>query len=139
MGVAGLRAGCVISQKTNIGELNKIRGPYDINMAAAAAMKALRHPEVVADMKLYIDEVMQVSKPMLEEFYRENEVKFYPSGAGFHLLVDKDGLLTEFLKSKGILVRPRSDPPGTVRVSIGTREDTRKFIEAFQEFLRTTR
>lgn len=135
MGISGLRAGCAVSQEKNIKELMKIRGPYDINMAAAVAMRALRHPEVVEDIKKYISEVMEVSKSMLEQFYRENGVKFYPSGAGFHLLEDKDRHITDFLKSKGILVRPRSDPHGTVRVSIGTREDTRKYLEAFQEYL----
>ena len=106
-------------------------------MAAAVAMKALRHPEVVDDIKKYIAEVMEVSKPMLEQFYRENNIKFYPSNAGFHLL-QYNGL-SEFLKSKGILVRPRSDPKGTVRVSIGTREDTRKYLEAFQEYLNSSK
>ena len=139
MGISGLRAGCAVSQEKNIRELMKIRGPYDVNMAAAAAMKALRHPEVVDDIKGYISEVMEVSKPTLEKFYEENGIKYYPSDAGFHLLEDKDRVLTNFLKSKEILVRPRSDPPGTVRVSIGTREDTRKYMEAFQEYLKESR
>jgi len=135
MGISGLRAGCVASQEKNIKELNKIRGPYDVNMVAAAAMKALKNPEVVADMKAYISEVMDVSKPALEEFYRKSGIRFFSTGANFHLIEDKDKHITNFLKSKGILVRPRSDPHNTVRVSIGTREDTRKYIEAFQEYL----
>ena len=135
MGISGLRAGCVVSQEKNIKELRKIRGPYDVNMAAAAAMKALRSPEVAADIKAYISEVMDVSKPMLEEFYTKNGIRFFPSGANFHLIEDRDRHITDFLKSKGILIRPRSDPPGTVRVSIGTREDTRKYLEALQEYL----
>lgn len=139
MGISGLRAGCVVSQGGNIKELRKVRGPYDINMAAAAAMKALRNPEVVADMKAYIAEVTGVSKPAVEEFYRQNGIRFIPSGANFHLLEDRDRHLTDFLKSKGILIRPRSDPAGTVRVSIGTREDTRKYLEAFQEYLTTSK
>lgn len=137
MGISGLRAGCVVSQEENIKELRKIRGPYDINMAAAVAMKALRNPEVVDDIKKYVSEVMNVSKPLLEEFYRQNGIKFFPSGAGFHLLEDKE--LYEFLESKGILVRPRSDPHGTVRVSIGTREDTRKYLETLNEYLKIQR
>jgi len=137
MGISGWRAGCAVSQEKNIKELEKIRGPYDVNMGAAAAMKALRHPEVVDDIKKYVSEVMEVSKPLLERFYRENGVKFYPSGAGFHLL-ENNGLC-EFLKSKGILTRPRSDPKGTVRISIGTREDTRKYMEAFQEYLKMSK
>ena len=139
MGISGLRAGCVVSQEDNIKELRKIRGPYDINMAASAAMKALRNPEVADDINKYVSEVMDVSKPMLEEFYRQNGIKFFPSGANFHLIEDKDRRITDFLKSKGILIRPRSDPSGTVRVSIGTREDTRKYLEALQEYLSSSR
>lgn len=138
MGVASLRAGYVISQKQNIEELKKIRGPYDVNMVAVAAMMALKHPEVVENMQSYVKEVMEVLKPMLEDFYTKNGIKFFPSGAGFHLLEDEG--LYEFLKSSEspypILVRPRSDPKGTVRVSIGTRDDTAKYMLALTEYLK---
>lgn len=139
MGVPGLRAGCIISQKRNIEELIKIRGPYDVNMGAVFAMKSLSHPEVAKDIEAYTSEVIKVSKPMVEKFYKKNKIKFFPSGANFHLLEDKDRKITDFLKSKRILVRPRSDPTGTVRVSIGTREDTRKYLEVLSEYLKTQR
>lgn len=138
MGVSSLRAGYVISQKQNIEELKKIRGPYDVNMVAVAAIMALRHPEVVENMQGYVKEVMEVLKPMLEDFYRKNNIEFFPSGAGFHL-IKADGLY-DFLRSSEspypILVRPRSDPKGTVRVSIGTRDDTAKYMLAFTEYLK---
>lgn len=136
LGVPSLRAGIVISQKENIGELAKIRGPYDVNMVAVAAMEALRHPEVVKDIQNYVREVMTVSKPMVEKFYREKGIKFYPSVAGFHLIeIGRD--LYDFLDSRGIRVRPRSDPPGTIRVSIGTRENTEKYLAALTDYLKT--
>ena len=136
MGVSALRAGYVISQEQNIAELRKIRGPYDVNMIASAAMMALREPEVVEDMKKYTREVMEVSKPMVEAFYRENGIEFFPSAAGFHLLQEPPGFIA-FLEEKKILVTKRPEPKGTVRVSIGTEEDTRKYIEAFSEFLKS--
>ena len=140
LGVPSLRAGLVASQKQNIEELRKIRGPYDVNMPAVAAMKALRHQTVRDDIKKYVDEAMKVSKPRVEKFYRENGIKFYLSAAGFHLL-EEPGLY-DFLRQKEgqrILVRPRSDPPETVRVSIGTQEDTEKYIEALREYLQANR
>lgn len=139
MGVPGLRAGCVISQKRNIEELIKIRGPYDVSMPAVVAMKSLTYPKVVEEIKAYVVEVMNISKPMIEKFYKKNKLKFFPSGANFHLIEDPDGKITAFFKSKNILVRPRSDPKGTVRVSIGTREDTGKYLEALSEYLKTQR
>lgn len=137
LGIPSLRAGLAASQKQNIAELRKIRGPYDVSTLATVAMKALKHHAVRKDIRSYVNEVMKTSKPRLEEFYRKNAVKFAPSAANFHLL-EAPGLY-EFMKTKSILVRPRSDPPGTVRVSIGTREDTEKYIEAFKEYLQATR
>jgi histidinol-phosphate/aromatic aminotransferase/cobyric acid decarboxylase-like protein len=44
----------------------------------------------------------------------------------------------ETLKEQGILVRPRKGPniAGTIRVSIGTIENTERFIRAFSKLLR---
>lgn len=140
MGIARLRAGCVISQGQNIEQLKKVRGPYDVNSGAVGAMRALRHPAVRQDIRNYVAEVMGVSKPMIEEFYRANKVRHFPSAAGFYLL-EASGLY-DFLRNRDgvqILVRPRSDPPGTVRVSIGTKEDTQRYIEAFEEYLDVTK
>jgi len=135
MGIPSLRAGVVISQKENIEELKKIRGPYDVAMPTVAALKSLRHSEVREDIKTYTDMVMNTSKPMIEKFYRDHGVKFAPSAANFHLL-EEPGLY-DFLKEKRqILVRPRSNPLNTVRVSIGVREDTEKYLEAYREYLR---
>src|SRR3989344_7107072 len=129
MGIPSLRAGMVVSQRQNIEELKKIRGPYDVGMPTVVALKSLTHKEVREDIRKYVDEVMHVSKPMIEEFYRENGIQFAPSAANFHLL--KAPNLYEFMKARSILIRPRSDPPGTVRVSIGTKEDAKKYIAAF--------
>lgn len=142
MGIAGLRPGYVISQAKNIAQLRKIRGPYDLSSLSAVAMKALRYKEVVADIKNYVLEVMTVSKPTIEAFYQENGIRYFPSSAGFHLLefADKkqrDGFVAFLKKQHEILVRPRPDPSNTVRVSIGTKQDTQKYIEAFSDFLKS--
>ena len=134
MGIAGLRAGYIVSQKENRDELEKFRQPYEVNAFAVAAVKTLESPEVLKDIKNYVSEVMDVSKPILEEFYEKNGIKFFPSAANFHLLQTEKGL-AEFLKSKGIFVRVKESLPGLVRVSIGTKEDTKKYIRAFQEYL----
>lgn len=141
MGIAGLRPGFVISQASNIAQLRKIRGPYDLSSLSAVAMKTLRYKEVIADIKDYVSEVMTVSKPMIEAFYQKNGIKYFPSSAGFHLLEfadidERDGFVT-FLKARNILVRKRPDPPNTARASIGTKEDTEKYIEAFSEYLKS--
>lgn len=138
MGLAALRAGYVISQEQNIAELRKIRAPYSVNMAATVAMRTLRYPEVVRDIEKYANEVMRVSKPMIEDFYRKNGIRFWPSSANFHLIEDKNSAIANFLKLKGILTRSRSDPKDTLRVTIGTRKDTSRFLNAFKDYLKTT-
>lgn len=135
-GLPSLRAGYLISQEENILELKKIRGPYDVNIfAKTAIMAALEDPKYVED---YIKEVMEISKPKLEEFLKEKKVFFYPSAANFLLLrVANPRELIENLKSKNILVRPKPAPDGqeAIRVTIGTLEDTERFIKAFGEVL----
>lgn len=135
-GLAAVRAGYVLSQGQNITELLKIRGPYDVNMFARTAICAAL--EDVEYMRGYVREVMEKSKPKLEQFFRENNVKFFPSAANF-LLVKPDNQknILEILESEGILVRPRSGPniEGTIRVSIGTLEDTERFIRAYSKLL----
>lgn len=136
-GIASIRAGYVLSQEQNIKELLKIRGPYDVNMfAKMAILAALDDAEYARN---YIVEVMEKSKPKLEEFFRKNKVKFWQSAANFFLVKptnQKKAL--EVLESEGILVRPREGPniEGTIRVSVGTQKDTEQFIKAYSKLLK---
>ena len=130
-GLVASRAGYLISQEDNIQELLKIRGPYDVNMFAKTAILAAL--EDVKYMKDYVKEVMEKSKPKLEEFLRTKGIPFYPSSANFLMLrVPNPEKIIENLKSKGILVRPKfaSNGKEAIRVSIGTLEDTERFIKA---------
>ncbi len=135
-GLPSLRAGYVISQGENIQELKKIRGPYDINMfAKTAILSALEDSQYVKD---YIKEIMEVSKPKLEEFLKERGIFFYPSAANFLFLRVPDAAkLIEDLKLKGVLVRPRIAPDReiSIRVTVGTIKDTERFIKVFSEVL----
>ncbi len=134
-GLASVRAGYAISQKQNIQELAKIRGPYDVNMFAKTAIEAALQD--LPYFRSYIAEVMEKSKPTLEDFFRKNKVVWYPSQANFLLIRPEDpGKAIQILREEGILVRPREDPPGTIRVSIGTLKDTNSFIRAYQKALK---
>lgn len=151
LGIASLRPGYVLSQEENILQLRKIRGPYDVNMAAVAVAKGLKYKDTVSEMMRYIGEVMEEAKPKIEDFLRGLGMKIYQSGANF-VLVDPTPLSTagiyNFLKSyevrggrgelvyKGILVRPRSDPPNTFRLTIGTNKEMDLFMNALETFPR---
>jgi histidinol-phosphate aminotransferase len=135
-GLASLRVGYAISQEQNIRELLKVRGPYDVNMLAKAAVTGAL--DDVDYMRRYVEEVMERSKPMLELFFRDHGVKYWPGAANYLLVKPRNQKKTvEFLKSSGILVRPRRGPniDGTIRVSIGTMADTERFIQAYRKLL----
>jgi len=94
--------------------------------------------EIRKVMEEYIKEVMERSKPKLEEFLKTKQISFYPSSANFLMLkIQNPDNIIESLKSKGILVRPKKDSNGkdAVRISIGTLKDTERFIGAFSEIL----
>jgi len=135
-GLVSTRAGYIISQESNIQELLKIRGPYDVNMfAKTAILAALQDTKHMED---YVKEVMEKSKPKLEEFLKTKQISFYPSSANFLMLkIQNPDKIIESLKSQGILVRPKKDSNGkdAVRISIGTLKDTERFIGAFSEIL----
>lgn len=133
-GLPSIRAGYILSQEKNIKELLKIRGPYDVNMFAKTAVSAVL--DDLNFVKSYIKEVMEKSKPKLEEFFRKNDVKFYQSAANFLLIKPDDPeKAADILRLEGILVRPRKGPniDGTIRISIGTLKDTEQFIKAYSK------
>lgn len=128
-GLAALRIGYLISCKENINEMLKVRGPYDINqiakVAAGASLKTL--PE----LKQYCDEVMKEAKPFTEEFLREKEVKFFPSGANFIYFKEPLTGFSDKLKENGILIRPQAD--GYARITIGTLSQMQRFAKIFNQ------
>lgn len=133
-GLVATRVGYVISQESNLQELMKIRGPYDVNMFAKISVLAAL--EDLQYMNEYVKEVMQESKPVLEKFLQEKGISFYPSLANFLFLkMPEPKRIIEKLKSEGVLVRPKEGPDKKigVRVAIGTLEDTKKLINALDK------
>lgn len=131
-GLAALRIGYVIAPTLLISEMAKVRGPYDINMAGLYAARAVL--QNLQPLKTYIQEVIKESKPMLEQFFRKNGVMFYPSSAHFILFRPKNpAQIFNSLKERGLLIRPRKGYgfDDTLRVSMGTVEQTKQFIETY--------
>jgi histidinol-phosphate aminotransferase len=110
--------------------------PYPVNSAALVAAVA-----AVGDSRFlrnYTREVLQ-SRAMLEKGLARLGARIYPSSANF-VLADFGPAarrLVRALERKGILVRGRRDFPreGFVRISAGTRADTRKVLRALERIL----
>jgi len=134
--LAGLRIGYILAPKQIITELSKVRGPYDVNaLAAIGACAALSFSE---PMHQYAKEVSTISRPLFSHFLVKNAIPFWESGANFILLQPPHPERCEpFFSAAGIRIRPRSGPAieGTVRITIGTREETEKLIEVFEKYL----
>jgi histidinol-phosphate aminotransferase len=79
------------------------------------------------------------SRALLEKGLVQLGARIYPSSANFVLADFGPGArrLVRALERKGILVRARRDFPreGFVRISAGTREDTRKLLRAMEGIL----
>jgi histidinol-phosphate aminotransferase len=133
-GLAALRIGYVMANKAIIEEILKVRGPYDINVPAVVAASASL--DNIEDTKNYIKEVLTVSKPYFENWLRENKIDFVPSAANFFLLKNCSSLLDKLVENK-ILARPRKGPgiDGSLRISIGTFEQTKKLTEILTKIL----
>lgn len=134
--MAGLRLGYIIAHPEIISQFNKIRGPFDVNSVALIAAEAqIDFPKT---WKKYVDETMTVSKPYIESFFNENNVRYYPGTAHFLLVQPKDrDKAVDFLKNNGILVRPMTAPSisNTFRMNVGTLAQTKRFIEVYKEHI----
>lgn len=131
-GLAALRAGYIIADELYISEMLKVRGPYSVNMAAYAAAKAaLENKKYALD---YADEVMTFAKPLVENFFVKNKIKFYPSSANFILFKPPNPSdVFKKLSEAGILLRPQNKPgiKDTLRLSIGTLKQMEQFCETY--------
>jgi len=132
-GLAGLRVGYVVARQEYINEMQKVRGPFDVNEAAYYAASA-----VLADldtMRRYAREVMTEAKPFVEDFFTRIGVKFYASAGNFILFrPDNPTEVAAALKSSGVLVRPQNKPgiEGSLRLTIGTLVQMKDFVKIYE-------
>lgn len=135
-GLAALRVGVLFGDPAMLSVMRRACTPYPVNSAAlVAAEAAIRDPQF---LRRYTREVLQ-SRAMLEKGLARLGARIYPSKANF-VLVDFGSAakrLVHELERKGILVRARRDFPreGFVRISAGTRADTRKVLRAMERIL----
>lgn len=133
-GLAGLRVGYGIGPVELIGAMDKIRLPFPVSgVAQAAALAALDDTEHVKRSL----EANRAGLRQLENGLREIGVKSAPSVTNFVLVEvggDADVLAAELLKL-GVIVRPMAwmGFPHAIRVTVGTREENEKFLNALQQ------
>jgi len=132
-GLAALRLGCLFSQAHNIEFLRKAQSPYSVNaVAVMAACAAIQDREYIES---YVREALAARDLLSCELERLG-ITYYPSQANFVLmrLGERAVPVRDRLREAGVLVRDRSyELPGCVRVSVGTREQVRRFIALLEQ------
>jgi len=135
-GLAGLRFGCLFSQPVNIAYLHKAQSPYSVNsVAVLAAREAARDRAHIAN---YVAEVL-AARELLCLGLERLEIPHFPSQANFVLMNmgERAVEIRDRLREMDILVRDRSyEISGAVRVTVGTREQTRRFLSSLEQVWR---
>jgi histidinol-phosphate aminotransferase len=131
-GMAAMRMGCLFSHRANVQYLHKAQSPYSVNMLAALAAEA-----AIADTEYvgrYVAEAL-ASREMLRTGLEKLGIPHVESSANFILgyFGERAVEVRDALREKAILVRDRSyEIPGGVRITVGTREQTRRLLEELE-------
>ena len=140
--LAGLRIGYLMAQPEVASEIAKAKLPYNLNFfSEEAAIKTLEHWPIVQERV----EVLKAQRAAVyERLKRMDGVKVTPSQANFLLFETPFGPGQIFLKlvDRGVLVRDVSKYPmlsRALRVSIGTEEENRRFLNGLEDALQELR
>jgi histidinol-phosphate aminotransferase len=132
-GLAGLRIGYGIGPRELLNEMNKVREPFNVNsLAQVAAIGALKDQRHVKMSK----ELNRREKVFLYNELKKLEIDFVPTEANFIFMrfpFEVQELFNEML-NKGVIIRPVGKRE--IRVTIGTRKENKRFIEALKESLK---
>jgi histidinol-phosphate aminotransferase len=135
-GLAGLRVGYGLFPAWMIQELWKIKQPYNVNVAGAAA--ALASLEDVHYLQANVARLVAQRERLQVELARFPFLHPYPSRANF-LLCRVSGLvarqLWEALRRRGVLVRYFEQPglDDCIRVSSGTPDQVDALLAALRQ------
>ncbi len=130
-GLAGLRVGFGVAPQELIDFMNRVREPFNSSLVAqAAAIAALGDREHVRRSV----EQNEAGREVLEAGLRALGWDFVPSQTNFLLVRTPrpGGQIYDALLREGVIVRPVAGYglPDWIRVSIGTTEQTERFIAA---------
>ena len=133
-GIAGLRIGFAIGAAAVVDRVSRVSGPYDINSFAVTAAFAALADQAYVDA--YVAEVLAARQWLVERLMAAG-VRHHVDGGNYLLIWPKRPAaeVDQALREAGILVRSMAGKPlidGSLRVSLGTLEQMRRFWEAYQ-------
>jgi histidinol-phosphate aminotransferase len=135
-GLAGLRVGYGLGEKSLISFMERTKQPFSVNMVALIAARA-----ALSDND-YLKKVLENNRKGKQFYYKtlqELSIEYVPTEANFLLikLGPKAEAITKNLFDKQVLVRFMGayGLPDYIRVTIGTMEENSRFIEALKKLL----
>jgi histidinol-phosphate aminotransferase len=137
-GLAGVRIGYMIGRSALIGEIDKVRPPYNVSVLnCEAALFALEHAEVFEQQAA---ELRRQRGLLLDALAKMPGVKPWPSDANMVLVRVPDAAKAfEGMKARGVLVKnvSRMHPllANCLRLTVGTAEENALQLQALQESL----
>lgn len=142
MGLAGLRLGLLAGSPDWLGEIDKTRLPYNINvLTQASAVFALEH-------KAMLDEqaglIRAERSRLLDALSGFDGVTAYPSEANFVLFRVAEGTADAVfmaLREQGVLIKNLNPAAGRLqdclRVTVGTPDENTQFLTALEKAFRS--
>jgi len=136
-GLAALRAGCLIAHPETLDPIRELLSPYNLNVAAAAALRAALGDSAWRDR--YVAESHR-SRQMIYGFCDARRIPYYRSAANFVLVRVGDGAasIARRLADRGIFIRDRSTQPGCagcIRMTAGITRHTAECLKALEDLL----
>jgi histidinol-phosphate aminotransferase len=136
-GLAALRIGYGVAPKEVVALMQRVRQPFNVNAVAQwAALAAL-------DDKEHVRRSLEANRQGMEFLNAEFDklgLPYVPSQGNFILVrVGNGNEVFQHLLSQGVIVRPVGayEFPQYVRVTVGTMDENRRFIEALGRIIRT--
>lgn len=138
-GLASLRVGYGVADKELVSYFNRVINPFEVNLyAQKASVAALEDTEYLCKVIMY----NHVERERIYKGLDELGIDYIKSQANFILFksIGDDKVLSDFLLSKGYIVRPGYllGCSGYIRVSMGTEEDNKEFLELLKEYKKNT-
>ena len=135
-GLAGLRVGYGLGEKSLMSFMERTKQPFSVNMVALVAARA-----ALSDID-YQKKVLENNRKGKQFYYdalKKLNIEYVPTEANFFLikLGPRAETITKKLFDKQVLVRFMGayGLPDYIRVTIGTMEENNRFIEALKKVL----
>ena len=141
-GLAGFRIGYLLCDPKLASYFNRVRIPWNVSLLALAA--ALAGIEDQDDQQRKRKNTLEGRSYIYEEINKMPGLQAFPSEGNFVLIdasaLGKDSLeIRDSMAKRGIFIRPMSGhnmARGFIRITVGTPEQNRFFIETFKEYVK---